>query len=890
MSEIYISLCGGQRRSRRVNRNNLAGNVYVSLCSSKQGKMRLARGWGYRCFVFALVALMFLISFTIYPISLESETVQAAPGVENPSNSSITLTSEVSDTSVSLTPGAGFTLSDAENTAAYGVTTNNFTGYSIRILAADDDQTLVNTIDSSYTISSISDPINQTSFVYTNPALVNRWGIKPNKYYDTVNATTVNNNSVILPAPDTAGTILDITDGANTVANNYSVAIGAMVDGNKPSGLYTRTATLQIIPNPIYYTLNYDKNTTDIVNDLPSSQVGSTTTTSITMSSNTPTRTGYTFTGWCLGSTTTTDGVDSCTGTTFQPGDSFGIDQTVANTSTVYAMWKVNTYTITYGTTDGVASVLLDGGDACSTALSAGGCAKTLAYGQAYNLVATPATGHSFASWDAGDYGSIADATATGASTTYTVGVGDSTITPASTINQYTCTKQHRLQNADGTWGDYITDGTEQVDYGTTCSHSKTVANYKGSDDGINDSEGVASGTMTENGLTLQISMYRNTNTVTLTKGTGISAVSVTGTGVKSGSGTDSAVVYYGGDITIDAILTSGYGWSNWTGSATYTNKIQSIASVTSDSSYTANGASCSGTTNFSYTGNIQSFVATCTGTYKLETWGAQGGYTSSGGITTAQFTGYGGYAYGTYSATAGDKLYVVVGGQGTCGVNGAKLVGGYNGGGAGFAGTSDGNPGCTGGGATHIATATGQLYQLESNKNSILIVAGGGGGVGPDADYPGAGGGTYGGNGSGTAICNGHGGTQSGLRDDANCATTGKKCFGRGNSSSLYGGTGGGGYYGGDNGASDNVSAYVAANQSCTAFSAFDAHGGNTWSAGGGGGSGYLKNTLTNSGFYCYTGCGGASTTVVSAYAAHAVNKANSGNGYARITYLGNN
>ena len=127
--------------------------------------------------------------------------------------------------------------------------------------------------------------------------------------------------------------------------------------------------------------------------------------------------------------------------------------------------------------------------------------------------------------------------------------------------------------------------------------------------------------------------------------------------------------------MTIGATQSANYYFTNWTTTGTstvaYSNQSQAISSVTSNLSYTANGASCASTTNFSYTGGVQNFTPPCTGTYKLETWGAQGGYTDSGGVAIANFYGWGGYAYGNYSATAGTKLYIVVGGQGVCGING---------------------------------------------------------------------------------------------------------------------------------------------------------------------------------------------------------------------------
>ena len=59
---------------------------------------------------------------------------------------------------------------------------------------------------------------------------------------------------------------------------------------------------------------------------------------------------------------------------------------------------------------------------------------------------------------------------------------------------------------------------------------------------------------------TKYISVYRNTYIVTLYKGTGIDSV--------TGAGT----YFYGQTATINATLTVGYKWINWTGTTTYSN------------------------------------------------------------------------------------------------------------------------------------------------------------------------------------------------------------------------------------------------------------------------------------------------------------------------------
>ncbi len=91
---------------------------------------------------------------------------------------------------------------------------------------------------------------------------------------------------------------------------------------------------------------------------------------------------------------------------------------------------------------------------------------------------------------------------------------------------------------------------------------------------------------------------------------------------------------------------------------------------------------------NFDYTGDEQTFTAPISGTYRLETWGAQGG-----DINESFTGGVGGYSSGLILLDSSSILYINIGGSGKIG------VGGYNGG-----GTSSQINGSGGGGATHIA------------------------------------------------------------------------------------------------------------------------------------------------------------------------------------------
>lgn len=211
------------------------------------------------------------------------------------------------------------------------------------------------------------------------------------------------------------------------------------------------------------------------------------------------------------------------------------------------------------------------------------------------------------------------------------------------------------------------------------------------------------------------------------------------------------------------------------------------------------------GSQQFNYTGGIQTFTAPATGTYTLEVWGAAGGGWGSHEPTP------GGYSSGQVNLTAGQTLYICVGGSGFDKTLNHGHETGYNGGVSYKYGGS--------GGATHIATANGVLRNLSNNRSAVLIVAGGGGSNG-----------YWGGNGRGGGL-EGEGGYDShggsiharfdlGGKQDRSGSVGTPGGFGYGGVGyGTGGGCGGGGWYGGS-GAGKNGSNHYS---------------------GGGGGSGYI-------------------------------------------------
>ena len=292
-----------------------------------------------------------------------------------------------------------------------------------------------------------------------------------------------------------------------------------------------------------------------------------------------------------------------------------------------------------------------------------------------------------------------------------------------------------------------------------------------------------------------------------------------------------------------------------------------------------------------------QYFIAPASGYYKLEVWGASGGNTILPNNSPYK-GGYGGYSSGVVRLTSGSYIFINVGQKGLDCYSDPSNRTSYNGGSGGIdcAATPDGtgnvHAGAGGGGATHIALSRGTLASFDADLDGIadedeigdiLIVAGAGGG----AYYHTLGISGNGGSGGGAVACSGTsnngitpptGGTQS--TGGIGGASNGK--FGLGGPTGVSAGGGSGFYGGGSSGGG------------------LDAYG----ISGAGGGSGYIGNSrLSNGVMYCY-GCAENSTagtrTVDSngsnkdsncpnGYSTNAVsNCAKSGDGHARVTYLG--
>ena len=206
--------------------------------------------------------------------------------------------------------------------------------------------------------------------------------------------------------------------------------------------------------------------------------------------------TGYLFSGWNAGDHgSIVDGFNESTQYIVEDGNSTIIPTTTADG-----------YSIVIKTSTGISKVTLNGVDCDKES----GCTVTnLLNGVTYDLTAEAKNGYTFSGWDGGTPGVIANISSN--TTQYTIGGANSTITAKATPNAYTCYRQYRLQNADGSWGAYVSDGSIQVNYGDTCSYSKTVTEYKNASNGTNNSAASTSVTMPASNTTVSLDLYRNT-------------------------------------------------------------------------------------------------------------------------------------------------------------------------------------------------------------------------------------------------------------------------------------------------------------------------------------------------------------------------------------------
>ena len=159
---------------------------------------------------------------------------------------------------------------------------------------------------------------------------------------------------------------------------------------------------------------------------------------------------------------------------------------------------------------------------------------------------------------------------------------------------------------------------------------------------------------------------------------------------------------------------------------------------------------------SFSYTGSAQTWTVPYDGYYKIELWGA-----SSNTVRDVLKPGYGAYSSGYIKSNSNNVFYLFIGGQGIQSTIGTAATknGGWNGGGNAYdTGTCEMQV-VSGGGATDLRIVSG-FWNTANSLRSRIIVAGAGGGSYQRECYKS--GGAYGGDFS--RVYGGNGGGLTGL------------------------------------------------------------------------------------------------------------------------------
>ena len=288
--------------------------------------------------------------------------------------------------------------------------------------------------------------------------------------------------------------------------------------------------------------------------------------------------------------------------------------------------------------------------------------------------------------------------------------------------------------------------------------------------------------------------------------------------------------------------------------------------------------SSFSDSTTFSYTGSVQNWtVPNGNTTITVTAYGGSGGDGANGTTVNGATGGNGAAVTATISVTAGDTLYLYVGGSGA---NASIRTGGSGGWGGGSSISSGGNGGTASSGYGAGGGGGGTLISTSSSLSDALIIAGGGGGGAGGANVAGSAGsgGSGGGNSSSSGITNGQSGSDGvfkGLGVEGAGGGAGTSSVGSGGGATDYGGqnflSGSNGSGGSGGNGSNNTTMYSGG---------ASGGGGGGYRGGGGGGESAAAAGAGGGGGSSFVIAGSSSITQTQGHASA------TGNGSITITY----
>ncbi|MBQ3309917.1 InlB B-repeat-containing protein, partial [Candidatus Saccharibacteria bacterium] len=228
------------------------------------------------------------------------------------------------------------------------------------------------------------------------------------QYTDTVTLTATLSNGYNTPAWSVT------QDASNTVASGLSATTGLSTSFIMPNN----SVTIAVAATANTYTVAYDANTGS---DAPSNTSLTYNAANNTLAAGTPTKTGHTFLGWSTDSAATTANYTAGQVLTATEANNLASGKNNGDTITLYAVWSINSYTISATKGAGISAI--------------NGTTGAFNYDATTTLSAVLSTGYNSPAWSI--TGSSTLSTNSGTSTIVTV-KSDSVVTATATPNNYT--------------------------------------------------------------------------------------------------------------------------------------------------------------------------------------------------------------------------------------------------------------------------------------------------------------------------------------------------------------------------------------------------------------------------------------------------------------------
>lgn len=205
---------------------------------------------------------------------------------------------------------------------SYTFTVTPDEGYTVKRVAVN-GATINKNDDGSYTVSKVTTAQTVEVVVDELPVYIVIYNSNNSQY--AFQRVTAGSKAALPAAPKVEG---------YTFGGWYTEQNGAGTQFTAETGI-TGDITVYAKLTANTYQINYNKNTTDTVANMPTGNQNKTHGKAEKLSETVPTREGYTFLGW--GTT------EKATAASYQPGDMYSVDGDI----TLYAVWQQNTYTIT---------------------------------------------------------------------------------------------------------------------------------------------------------------------------------------------------------------------------------------------------------------------------------------------------------------------------------------------------------------------------------------------------------------------------------------------------------------------------------------------------------------------------------------------------------------